>query len=63
MTFATPLQPLSVKRPGLARRPLTRRAVDVGTFFQDLRDTSVALPPPGKVEISFFRPVRKALPS
>uniref|UniRef100_A0A8D1D7Z7 Centromere protein T n=1 Tax=Sus scrofa TaxID=9823 RepID=A0A8D1D7Z7_PIG len=49
LTFATPLQPLSVKRPGLARRPLTRRAVDVGTFFQDLRDTSVALPPPDTV--------------
>ncbi|XP_047648414.1 centromere protein T isoform X4 [Phacochoerus africanus] len=49
LTFATPLQPLSVKRPGLARRPLTRRAVDVGTFFQDLRDTSLALPPPDTV--------------
>nr|XP_058900846.1 centromere protein T isoform X2 [Kogia breviceps] len=46
LTFATPLQPQSVKRPGLARRPPTRRVVDVGTFMQDLRDTSLALAPP-----------------
>ncbi|KAB1274012.1 Centromere protein T [Camelus dromedarius] len=47
LTFATPLQPQSVKRPGLARRPPTRRAVDVGTFLQDIQDTSLALAPPG----------------
>ncbi|XP_037371826.1 centromere protein T isoform X3 [Talpa occidentalis] len=45
LTFAIPLQPQSVQRPGLARRPLTRRAVDVGAFLQDLRDTSFALAP------------------
>ncbi|KAL0622115.1 Centromere protein T [Plecturocebus cupreus] len=44
LTFATPLQPQSVQRPGLARRPPTRRAVDVGAFLQDLRDTSLAPP-------------------
>ncbi|XP_012516064.1 PREDICTED: centromere protein T [Propithecus coquereli] len=44
LTFATPLQPQSVQRPGLARRPGTRRAVDVGAFLQDLRDTSLAPP-------------------
>ncbi|XP_065754880.1 centromere protein T [Phocoena phocoena] len=49
LTFATPLQTQSVKRPGLARRPPTRRAVDVGTFLQDLRDTSLALAPPDTV--------------
>lgn len=54
LTFATPLQPQSVKRPGLARRPPTRRAVDVGTFLQDMQDTSLALAPPGKVEISLL---------
>ncbi|KAG8521736.1 Centromere protein T [Galemys pyrenaicus] len=43
LTFATPLQPQSVRRPGLARRPLARRAVDVSAFLQDLRDTSLAL--------------------
>uniref|UniRef100_A0A452S558 Centromere protein T n=1 Tax=Ursus americanus TaxID=9643 RepID=A0A452S558_URSAM len=43
LTFATPLQPQSVQRPGLARRPPTHRAVDVGAFLQDLRDTSLAL--------------------
>ncbi|XP_057569531.1 centromere protein T isoform X2 [Hippopotamus amphibius kiboko] len=48
LTFATPHQPQSVKRPGLARRPPTHRAVDVGTFLQDLRDTSLALVPPGE---------------
>ncbi|XP_070356382.1 centromere protein T isoform X1 [Equus asinus] len=48
LTFATPLQPQSVQRPGLARRPPTRRAVDVGAFLQDLRDTSLALAPPGE---------------
>ncbi|XP_045670957.1 centromere protein T isoform X4 [Ursus americanus] len=50
LTFATPLQPQSVQRPGLARRPPTHRAVDVGAFLQDLRDTSLALasPDPGK---------------
>ncbi|XP_062032331.1 centromere protein T isoform X1 [Lepus europaeus] len=42
LTFATPVQPQSVKRPGLARRPPTRRAVDVGVLLQDLRDTSLA---------------------
>ncbi|XP_036753660.2 centromere protein T [Manis pentadactyla] len=47
LTFATPLQPQSVQRPGLARRPPTRRAVDVGAFLQDLRDASLALAPPG----------------
>ncbi|XP_029780033.1 centromere protein T [Suricata suricatta] len=47
LTFATPLQPQSVKRPGLARRPPTHRAVDVGAFLQDLRDTSLALASPG----------------
>ncbi|XP_007457328.1 PREDICTED: centromere protein T [Lipotes vexillifer] len=49
LTFATPLQPQSAKRPGLARRPPTHRAVDVGTFLQDLRDTSLALAPPDTV--------------
>uniref|UniRef100_A0A2K5EC92 Centromere protein T n=1 Tax=Aotus nancymaae TaxID=37293 RepID=A0A2K5EC92_AOTNA len=44
LTFATPLQPQSVQRPGLARRPPARRAVDVGAFLQDLRDTSLAPP-------------------
>ncbi|XP_041625891.1 centromere protein T isoform X2 [Vulpes lagopus] len=44
LTFATPLQPQSVQRPGLARRPPTRRAVDVGAFLQDLRDTSLVSP-------------------
>ncbi|XP_037672240.1 centromere protein T isoform X2 [Choloepus didactylus] len=47
LTFATPLQPQSVQRPGLARRPLTRRPVDVGAFLQDLQDTSLALAPLG----------------
>ncbi|XP_022367234.1 centromere protein T isoform X3 [Enhydra lutris kenyoni] len=42
LNFATPLQPQSVQRPGLARRPPIRRAVDVGAFLQDLRDTSLA---------------------
>ncbi|XP_008984330.3 centromere protein T [Callithrix jacchus] len=44
LTFATSLQPQSVQRPGLARRPPARRAVDVGAFLQDLRDTSLAPP-------------------
>ncbi|XP_014403315.1 PREDICTED: centromere protein T isoform X2 [Myotis brandtii] len=47
LTFATPLLPQSVQRPGLARRPPTRRAVDVGIFLQDLQDTSVATAFPG----------------
>ncbi|XP_036897370.1 centromere protein T isoform X3 [Sturnira hondurensis] len=47
LAFATPPLPQSVQRPGLARRPPTRRAVDVGAFLQDLRDTSVALTLPG----------------
>ncbi|XP_059009576.1 centromere protein T isoform X4 [Mustela lutreola] len=47
LTFASPLQTQSVQRPGLARRPPTRRAVDVGAFLQDLRDTSLALASPG----------------
>ncbi|KAF4010801.1 hypothetical protein G4228_002261 [Cervus hanglu yarkandensis] len=46
LTFAVPVQPQSVKRPGLARRPPTRRVVDVGTFLQDLRDTSFPVAPP-----------------
>uniref|UniRef100_A0A8C7AV73 Centromere protein T n=1 Tax=Neovison vison TaxID=452646 RepID=A0A8C7AV73_NEOVI len=49
LTFATPLQPQSVQRPGLARRPPTRRAVDVGAFLQDLRETSLALASPDTV--------------
>uniref|UniRef100_A0A4W2EIZ4 Centromere protein T n=1 Tax=Bos indicus x Bos taurus TaxID=30522 RepID=A0A4W2EIZ4_BOBOX len=49
LTFAMPLQPQSVKRPGLARRPPTRRVVDVGTFLQDLRDTSLTVAPPDTV--------------
>ncbi|XP_055268483.1 centromere protein T isoform X1 [Moschus berezovskii] len=48
LTFAMPLQPQSVKRPGLARRPPTRRVIDVGTFLQDLRDTSLAVAHPGE---------------
>ncbi|KAM9756058.1 centromere protein T isoform 2-T2 [Dama dama] len=48
LTFAMPVQPQSVKRPGLARRPPTRRVVDVGTFLQDLRDTSFPMAPPGE---------------
>ncbi|XP_055993032.1 centromere protein T [Sorex fumeus] len=47
LTFATPLQSQSVQRPGLARRPLTRRAVDVGAFLQDLRDATMTLASPG----------------
>ncbi|XP_012868268.1 PREDICTED: centromere protein T [Dipodomys ordii] len=47
LTFATPLQPQSVRRPGLARRPPTRRAVDMGLLLQDLHDNSLALAPPG----------------
>nr|XP_019611715.1 PREDICTED: centromere protein T isoform X2 [Rhinolophus sinicus] len=47
LTFATPFQPESVQRPGLARRPPTRRAVDVGAFLRDLQNTSVALAPSG----------------
>nr|XP_045013331.1 centromere protein T isoform X2 [Jaculus jaculus] len=46
LTFTTPLQPQSVRRPGLARRPPTRRAVDVGALLQDLQDNSVASAPP-----------------
>ncbi|KAB0384806.1 hypothetical protein FD755_006723 [Muntiacus reevesi] len=46
LTFAVPVQPQSVKRPGLARRPPTRRVVDVDTFLQDLRDTSFPVAPP-----------------
>ncbi|XP_058529993.1 centromere protein T isoform X2 [Ochotona princeps] len=42
LNFATPLQPQSVKRPGLARKPPPRRAVDVGLLLQDLRDASFA---------------------
>uniref|UniRef100_A0A8C6CLC2 Centromere protein T n=1 Tax=Moschus moschiferus TaxID=68415 RepID=A0A8C6CLC2_MOSMO len=49
LTFAMPLQPQSVKRPGLARRPPTRRVIDVGTFLQDLRDTSLAVAHPDMV--------------
>uniref|UniRef100_G1PFK4 Centromere protein T n=1 Tax=Myotis lucifugus TaxID=59463 RepID=G1PFK4_MYOLU len=49
LTFATPLLPQSVQRPGLARRPPTRRAVDVGIFLQDLQDTSVATALPDTV--------------
>ncbi|XP_012666566.1 centromere protein T [Otolemur garnettii] len=44
LTFATPLQPQSVHRPGLARRPPTHRSVDVAAFLQDLRDTNLAPP-------------------
>ncbi|XP_045674395.1 centromere protein T isoform X2 [Phyllostomus hastatus] len=47
LALATPPVPQSVQRPGLARRPPTRRAVDVGAFLQDLQDTSVALALPG----------------
>ncbi|XP_048211266.1 centromere protein T isoform X2 [Perognathus longimembris pacificus] len=47
LTFATPLQPQSVKRPGLARRPPTRKAVDMGVLLQDLQDNSSAIVPPG----------------
>ncbi|XP_047384891.1 centromere protein T isoform X3 [Sciurus carolinensis] len=47
LSFATPLQPQSVKRPGLARRPPLRRAVDVGALLQDLRDDSLASAPSG----------------
>lgn len=54
LTFATPFQPESVQRPGLARRPPTRRAVDVDAFLQDLQNTCVALAPSGKVEISLL---------
>ncbi|XP_003472194.3 centromere protein T isoform X2 [Cavia porcellus] len=45
LTFATPLQPQSVKRPGLARKPPPRRAIDVGALLQDLRDNSSAPAP------------------
>uniref|UniRef100_H0UV87 Centromere protein T n=1 Tax=Cavia porcellus TaxID=10141 RepID=H0UV87_CAVPO len=47
LTFATPLQPQSVKRPGLARKPPPRRAIDVGALLQDLRDNSSAPAPLG----------------
>ncbi|KAM5262712.1 centromere protein T [Ctenodactylus gundi] len=47
LTFATPHQPESVRRPGLARRPLTRRAVDVGALLQDLRENFSASAPLG----------------
>ncbi|XP_042636807.1 centromere protein T [Orycteropus afer afer] len=47
LTFGTSLRSQSVQRPGLARRPLTRRAVDVGAFLQDLGDTSEAMVSPG----------------
>ncbi|XP_045047880.2 centromere protein T isoform X4 [Desmodus rotundus] len=47
LAFATPPPPQSVQRPGLARRPPTRRAVDMGAFLQDLQSTSVALALPG----------------
>ncbi|XP_021112496.1 centromere protein T isoform X2 [Heterocephalus glaber] len=47
LTFATPLQPESVRRPGLARRPPTRRAVDMGALLQDLQDNSLASVPLG----------------
>ncbi|XP_008565655.1 PREDICTED: centromere protein T [Galeopterus variegatus] len=47
LTFATPLQPQSVRRPGLARRPPTRRAVNVSAFLRDVRGTSLASAPPG----------------
>nr|KAF6406400.1 centromere protein T [Molossus molossus] len=43
LTFVTPLLPQSVQRPGLARRPPTHRAVDVGAFLKELQDNSVAL--------------------
>lgn len=49
LTFATPIQPQSLRRPGLARRPLTRRAVDIGAFLQDLQDTTTASVPPGDI--------------
>ncbi|KAF6076952.1 centromere protein T [Phyllostomus discolor] len=49
LALATPPVPQSVQRPGLARRPPTRRAVDVGAFLQDLQDTSVALALPDTV--------------
>ncbi|XP_048648512.1 centromere protein T isoform X2 [Marmota marmota marmota] len=47
LTFATPLKPQSVRRPGLARRPPRPRAIDVGALLQDLQDNSLALAPPG----------------
>ncbi|KAM6223781.1 centromere protein T [Rhynchocyon petersi] len=47
LTFISPRRSQSLKRPGLARRPLTRRAVDVGAFLRDLRDPSMALVSPG----------------
>ncbi|XP_049643379.1 centromere protein T [Suncus etruscus] len=50
LTFATPVQPQSLRRPGLARRPLTRRAVDIGAFLQDLQDTITASVPPGDMK-------------
>ncbi|XP_004626079.1 centromere protein T isoform X7 [Octodon degus] len=45
LTFATPLQPHSVRKPGLARRPPTRRAIDVGALLQDLQNNSLASTP------------------
>ncbi|KAM6177450.1 centromere protein T [Erethizon dorsatum] len=45
LTFATPLQPQSVRRPGLARRPPTRHAIDVGALLQDLQDNSLTSAP------------------
>ncbi|XP_076694891.1 centromere protein T isoform X2 [Callospermophilus lateralis] len=47
LTFATPLKPQSVRRPGLARRPPRPRAIDVGALLQDLQNNSLALAPPG----------------
>ncbi|XP_026269102.2 centromere protein T [Urocitellus parryii] len=49
LTFATPLKPQSVRRPGLARRPPRPRAIDVGALLQDLQDNSLALAPPDTV--------------
>ncbi|KAM8776595.1 centromere protein T [Rhynchonycteris naso] len=46
LTFATPFLPQSVQRPGLARRPPTRRPINVGAFLKDVQD-SVALALPG----------------
>ncbi|EFB15882.1 hypothetical protein PANDA_006951, partial [Ailuropoda melanoleuca] len=61
LTFATPLQPQSVQRPGLARRPPTRRAVDVGAFLQDLRDTSLALASPADTVLEDTQPFSQPL--
>ncbi|XP_068941820.1 centromere protein T [Petaurus breviceps papuanus] len=41
LTLATVMPPESIKRPGLARRPPTRKTIDVEAFEQGLKDIPV----------------------